>query len=62
MIVAGNTRLPYVNEEDKEVYIKDYSEAVKKGKRVKRFNNENTGEIFYELSFKIITGVVNKPL
>lgn len=57
-----NTRLPFVEEEDREEYLKDYVEACKHSSIVKRLVDEQSGEEFYEVTLNIISGVISKPL
>lgn len=61
-MVSANTRLPYVKEEDKESYIRDFLDGVKQGKMVKQVIDENTGRKFYEVTANFITGIISKPL
>lgn len=62
LIVFVNYRLPYVEEADKEEYIRDYKREVENGKLVKIINDEKTGEKLYDVTFDTICGIISKPL
>lgn len=51
-----------MKEEDKDAYIKDYLEGVRRGRMVKIIDFEHTGDIIYEVTTNMITGVISKPL
>lgn len=57
-----NMRLPLIEEDDREAYLTDYLEKVKKTSMVKQIIDEQTNENNVELSFDLITGIASKPL
>lgn len=57
-----NHHLPFVKEEDKSAYIKDYLEAMKKTSKVKCITDGEKNQRYFELSYNIIAGVATKPL
>lgn len=61
MFEAVNTRLPFVKQDDKEEYLKDFKKLVKKSSLVKSVIDETSHQKFYELSTNIMTGVISKP-
>lgn len=60
LVIAVNTRLPFIEEDDKETYLEDYLKAMKKASMIKAIENKEKGETCFELSSVIITGVVSK--
>lgn len=56
-----NARLPFIEEDDRESYMKDYIEETKKTKIVKIVTDEKTNEKIVLASLDIISGVVSKP-
>lgn len=57
-----NYRLPFVEEEDKEEYLRDYKDEVKKIQFVKITEDEKTGEKIFNFTIDTICGVISKPL
>lgn len=62
LITFVNYRLPFVEKDDKQEYLRDYKEEVKKTKLVKIIEDKETGEKTFDATFDIIIGVISKPL
>lgn len=61
LFTALNGRLPYIEETDRQAYVKDYVEEIKKCSRVKQIISRNGEDRLFEISGNIITGVITKP-
>lgn len=57
-----NFQLPSVDEEDKEFYLRDYLEEIKKTSFMEIVTNQITGEKLFRLPEIFLVGVVSKPL
>lgn len=57
-----NYRLPLVKEEDKDEYLRDFINEVKKSKVMKIIKDQKTGEKFFEYTADLIYGIASKPL
>lgn len=61
LLLAANHRLPFVEELDRQAYLRDYIELTKAGDRVKVIIGEENKQNMIEFFNNIITGVVSKP-
>lgn len=59
---SANRRLPFVAEEDRDEYMKDYVAECKKTKRVKIVKTDNTKKNIIHTYYDLITGVMSKPI
>lgn len=57
---ALNTRLPFVEEDDREEYMKDFIDKTKQSKLVKLVNDEKTKKETIHASVNMVTGIISK--
>lgn len=59
---AVNIRFPFIQDADKEEYMRDYIEETKRTKMTKVVVDEKTQEKIARADVFVVTGIIEKPL
>lgn len=61
-MVSVNIRLPFVEETDKEEYVRDYLKEIRRAKRMSVIIDDKTQEEILSADLFVVTGLIEKPL